>query len=316
MRLRHLAQPVDQRIRVAGRRDRDDEGVEVVVVVLAFGVVMRGPRLKIVFRRGPDAEQHIDVDDALAGRGDLDRARQASWRSRRAAIRAAPADQVGLVEHDEIGAEKLVFVDFLERIVVIERGVGGALLGDARRIVGEAALGDRGGVDDGDDAVDGEPRAQVRPVESLDQRLRQREAGGLDDDMVGPRLARQQRRHGGGEIVGDRAADAAVGELDDRLARAGLVGAALEQVAVDADVAEFVDDEREAPSAGIGEEVTDQRRLAGAEKAGDDGDGGLGEHRRTYEVRAGTSGGVREMTPLRKGSGRSRQGTSPSGAAA
>ena len=226
------------------------------------------------------------------------------------------ADQVGLVEHDEIGAEKLVLVDFLERIVVIERRIGGALLGDARRIVGEATLGDGRGVDDRDDPVDGEPRAQFRPVEGLDERLRQSEAGGLDDDVVGPRLARQQRRHRGGEIVGDRAADAAVGELDDRLARAGRIGAALEQVAVDADVAEFVDDEREAPAAGVGEQVTDQRRLAGAEKAGDDGDGGLGEHRRTYEVRAGASGGVREMTPLRNGSGRSRQGTSPSGAAA
>ena len=52
----------------------------------------------------------------------------------------------------------------------------------------------------------------------------------------------------------------------------------LQQVAVDADVAEFVDDEREPPAAGIGEDVADQRRLAGAEKAGDDGDGGLGEH--------------------------------------
>ena len=64
------------------------------------------------------------------------------------------------------------------------------------------------------------------------------------------------------------------------------------------------------------QQVTDQRRLAGAEKAGDDGDGGLFEHARQASEREGESGGVREMTPLRKGSGRSRQGTSPSGVAA
>ena len=153
-----------------------------------------------------------------------------------------------------------------------------ALLGDARGIVGEPPLGDSGGVDDRDDAVDGEPGAQLRPVEGLDERLRQREPGGLDDDVIGLRLARDQRRQRGGEIVGDRAADAAVGEFDDRLFRAGRVGAALDEIAVDADVAEFVDDEREPPAAGVRHEMADQRRLAGAEKAGDDGDGRLGEH--------------------------------------
>ena len=199
---------------------------------------------------------------------------------------------------------------------MIERRIGGALLGDARRIVGEASLGDGGCVHDRDDSVDGEFRAQIRPVEGLDERLRQGKAGRLDDDVVGFGIAREQRRHRGGEVVGDRTADAAVSEFDDRLARADGVGAALEELAVDADIAEFVDDEREAPSAGMGKEMTDQRRLAGAEKAGDDGDGGLGEHQRTYRARAEASGGVREMTPLRKGTGRSRQGTRPSGAAA
>ena len=72
-------------------------------------------------------------------------------------------------------------------------------------------------------------------------------------------------------------------------------------LAVDADFAEFIDDQRQTPSAGVRKEMSDQRRLAGAEKAGDDGDGDLGEHRETYCVRAGASGGVREMTPLRKG---------------
>ena len=122
-------------------------------------------------------------------------------------------------------------------------------------------------------------------------------------------------RHGRRKIVGDGAADAAVGELDDRLARAGLVGAALEQRAVDPDLAELVDDEREPPAARMAEDVADHGGFAGAEKAGDDGDGGLGEHS-WGPIARGVSGGVRDTMPLRKGSGRSRQGTSPSGAAA
>ena len=198
--------------------------------------------------------------------------------SARERVEPVRVDEIGLVEHDEVGAQELVLVDFLERIVVVERRVGHALRGDARGIVGEAALGDGRRVDDRDHAVDREPGAQLRPVERLDQRLRQREPGGLDDDVVGLRLAREQRLDRRREIVGDGAADAAIGKLDDRLFRAGRVGAALQEIAVDADVAEFVDDEREPPPAGVRQQMADQRRLAGAEKAGDDGDGRLGEH--------------------------------------
>ncbi len=175
----------------------------------------------------------------------------------------------------------MILVDLLERIVVVERRVGRALGGDLGRIVGEAPFRDRGGVDHRDDAVDRELCPESGPVERLDQRLRQREPGGLDDDVIGLRLPREQRRNGGSEILGHGAADAAVGQLDDRLARTGLVGAALQQIAVDADIAELVDDQREAPSAGMAEDMADERGLARAEEAGDDGDGGLGQHRKS-----------------------------------
>jgi len=110
-------------------------------------------------------------------------------------------------------------------------------------------------------------------VEGLHQRLGQREARGLDDDVLDRGLARKngvERRH---ELVGDGAAEAAVGELDNVLLRAGDVAAALEQLAVDADVAELVDDHREPAARHIGEHVADERGLAGAEEAGDDGAG-------------------------------------------
>ena len=120
-------------------------------------------------------------------------------------------------------------------------------------------------------------------MERLHQRLRQREAGGLDHDMLDRRHAREdlvERRH---ELVGDGAAEAAIGELDDVLLRAGGIAAALEDLAVDADIAELVDDHREPPTVGVGQHVADQRRLARAEKAGDDGAGDA-RKRRTHSL--------------------------------
>ncbi len=179
------------------------------------------------------------------------------------------------------------------------------------RVVGEAAVGDGGGVDHGDDAVDGEPRAHFGPVERLQQRLGQREAGGFDDDVVEPVGALQQLLDRGQEIVRHRAADAAVGEFDDVVLAAGLDAAGFEDLAVDADVAELVDDEREAAAAGVFQQMADHRRLAGAEEAGDDGGGDFGKGAHAVSI-----GGRRATTPFLRAVGRSFQGMRPCGAAA
>jgi len=60
----------------------------------------------------------------------------------------------------------------------------------------------------------------------------------------------EQTLEGRQKIVGDGAADAAIGELDDVVVLAALYPAAEQQLAVDAELAEFVDDERETPPAG------------------------------------------------------------------
>ena len=51
--------------------------------------------------------------------------------------------------------------------------------------------------------------------------------------------------------------------------RTGLLAATLQHLAVDAEIAELVDDQRDAPAIGRRQQVADQRRLAGAQKAGD-----------------------------------------------
>ena len=181
------------------------------------------------------------------------------------------AQKIGLVEDHHVGAVELILEQLLDRVLVIEIGIGGALAATALLIVGEAAFGKRLGVDHGHHAIDGHARLDLGPVEGAHQRLRQGEARGLDDDVLGRRVAIEELLHGGDEIVRHRAADAAIGELDDIVLAAGLVAAGFEDLAVDADIAELVDDERDAPPSRIGEQMADERRLAGAEEAGDDG---------------------------------------------
>jgi len=79
----------------------------------------------------------------------------------------------------------------------------------------------------------------------------------------------------GRKVVGDGAADAAVGGAR-RFAFLQANAAAPEQLAVDADLAELVDDEGEAAAVGVAQQMLDHGRLAGAEEAGDDGGGDLG----------------------------------------
>ena len=147
-----------------------------------------------------------------------------------------------------------------------------------RKIVGKAPGGHRRRVDDGDDAVDGDARLDLGPGESLPQRLRQSQARGLDYDIVRRIGPAEQRFHGRQKIVRHRAADATVGELDDVLGLAALNPAALDDLAVDADVAEFIDDEGEPPAVGRAEQMLDQAGLAGAEEAGDHGGGDFAAH--------------------------------------
>ena len=134
--------------------------------------------------------------------------------------------------------------------------------------------------------------------------------------MVGPSRQAQQPLDGGREIVGHRAADAAIGEFDDILFGTGFIAAGAQNVAIHAHVAEFVDDQREAPPPGVLQQMADHGGLARAQKPRDDGDGNFGEIGHGCFSERGASGGTREMTPRFSASGRCFQGMRPSLAAA
>ena len=260
----------DELLRRRERRHVYNEGVEILVVVLALKVVMRRPALEIGFRRRTEPEQHRHRHLAVLDFHDFHGLGQRLADIPGHRFQLGRRHQVGLVQDHEIGAQELILVDLFQRIVVIERIVLGALAGDRLGVIGKPAGRHGSAIDDGHDAVDRDARGDFGPVEGLDQRFGQREPRGLDDNVLGRIGAVEQahqRRH---EIVGYGAADAAVRQLDDAVFGAAFDAAALQDVAVDADVAEFVDDHREAPSVGIFEDVADQRGLSRTEKPGDD----------------------------------------------
>ena len=301
-----------ERRRIGDLRQRHDEAVEIVVVVLGLLVVAGAAVLDVVLGADAETEQRRRIDLAVRHGDDLHRARQDARDRGERLIDAGGVEQVALVEHDEIGAGDLVLEHLLDGIVVIERGVGGALARQRLEVGGDAAVGERRAVDHRDDAVDRDAALDRRPVERLHQRLGQREAGGLDHDVLDRRPQRQNRVERRHELVRHRAAQAAIGELDDVLLRTGGIAAALEDLAVDADIAELVDDDGEPPALRIGEHVADQRRLAGAEKAGDDGAGHASERVGHQASPGKSSGGVRATSPRLSASGRPRHGITPS----
>ena len=104
----------------------------------------------------------------------------------------------------------------------------------------------------------------------MQYRRRIGEAGCFDQDPIVADLARftaalqvQQCRD---EIAADRTAQAAGSERQQCLVAAG------DEFVVEADLAEFVDDDRGAGEGRVAQDTPDERGLAAAEKACDDGD--------------------------------------------
>ncbi len=253
--------------------ERNDEGDEVVMVVLdfAFHLVMRKTVMHVVLGGRGDAEKGRGIESAMLGGNELGALADLALEVARELLGLMRREKIGLVQHDHVGAVELILEQFLDRVFVVEIGIGGTLRRHRVLVVGEATFGQRLGVDDGDDAVDGDARFDLRPVEGAHQRLRQSEARCLDDDMLGRPVAVEEFLHRRHEVIRDRAADTAIGELDDVLLATDIVAAAFEDFAVDADIAELVDDKGDPPPLGVLQEMADQGRLAGAEKAGDDG---------------------------------------------
>ena len=103
---------------------------------------------------------------------------------------------------------------------------------------------------------------------------------GLDDDAVELVAAAHQAADDADQVAAHRAADAAVVHLEH------LLVAVHDEVVVDAEFAELVDDDRVFLAVVLAQDPVEQRGLAGAEVAGQHGDGDLGVgHRENSVVR-------------------------------
>ena len=159
---------------------------------------------------------------------------------------SAVAHEIGLVDQDHVGEGDLV----LRLRRVLEAVLEPFGVGDRHHRV-ELGLA-------ADVLVDEEGLRHRRGIG---------EARGLDDDGVELALAPHQTLDDADEVAAHGAADAAVVHLEHFL-----VGAD-DQLVVDADLAELVDDHGVFLAVRLGQDAVEQRGLAGAEIAGQHGDG-------------------------------------------
>ena len=127
-------------------------------------------------------------------------------------------------------------------------------------------LKDVPGVDHRDDRIEqGPPPDVVVDEEGLGDRRRIGEARGLDQDAVEISRTLYQAAQDADQVAANGAADVSVVHLEHFL-----VGIHHE-VVVDADHAEFVDDDGVFPPVLLGQDAVQEGRLAGPEIAGQDG---------------------------------------------
>ena len=149
--------------------------------------------------------------------------------------------------------------------------IGLALPADGLRIGGEEPGRHRRSVDQGNNSIDRNPGAHLRPIEGADQRLGKSQTRGLDDNMLGRLGAFQQALYGRQKIVRHGATDTTVGQLQDIALSAAFDPAAFKDFAVDTQVAELVNYQGDTPAARMRQDVPYGARLPRAEEAGDDG---------------------------------------------
>ena len=209
------------------------------VVVVAGLVALLGHHL--VALEQPHAQQqrqgHLPLHRAQdAGLG-LDRQQLRLHRRQPRLI-----DQIALVEQDHVAVNHL----------------------GARHLPLENLRAEVLGIHQGDDRIEAGEIAQVAAQEGHRHRQRIGQAGGFHHQVVHLLRPLQDAVHGLQQLAVDRAADAAVAELHHVVTRGN------DQVVVDADLAEFIHQHGRLQALLVGEDVVEQRGLAGAEETGED----------------------------------------------
>ena len=100
-----LAEPSEQHVGLADSGQIEHEQIEIVVVVLAQSVVMRGSSVEIVLGGGLQLEQQVGLDAPLTRRDDLHRARDPRSRSSRGALPSCSVETRSLLLSTTMSAQ-------------------------------------------------------------------------------------------------------------------------------------------------------------------------------------------------------------------
>ena len=184
---------------------------------------------------------------------------------------------VGPADQHQISRLQLIVEQLLEGGEVIEAGVGPPLGFHRFGISDDMASRQRFAIDHRHHRLHAHARPDRRPAEGRHQGGRKGQAAGFHDDAVELIRAFQQALHRRQEVVLHGAAEAAVGELHQAAVPFlfGAEAAGGDQIAVDAHIPEFVDDDGQALAA-LQQQVAQQGGFASPQEARHDGDGKTG----------------------------------------
>ena len=238
-------------------------------------VVVRRAAFEVVFGGSVQTQRNGGWHSAIA-RLDQTSARPCVFLD--ASFNVAPVavfDQVGFVDDDQVSAAQLLFEQLFERGLVVQRFIRFPSGLNRYWVRREQTVGHSAAINHRHNTIDRHARTESRPINRFDQGLRQGQTAGFDHDMLGRIVPVEQGFHSRDKVVGNRAAQAAVGQLHDVIVAAAFDPAAAQDLTVHAHVAKLVDDQRNATAAGVLQPMADEAGFASAQKAGHDGNGNL-----------------------------------------
>ncbi|ERP98182.1 hypothetical protein Q669_23580 [Labrenzia sp. C1B10] len=244
--------------------------VVMVVVVIIMMVMMLVPISHIVLGSRAPAEQNFNRKRAFFGCHHVNRRTNIGGDLLMHLLQSVFGDEISLVQNNEICATQLVVKEFFNRTVMIKSLVGGTLRGKCIFIKCDPAFGECCSIQHCYNTIYRYLRLDARPGEGPNERLRQSQARGFDNNMLRRIVPREQHFHGWQEIVGNGATYAAIGKLNHLFRGAIGISASIYQGTVEAHVPKLIDNEGNAFAIGVGKQIADQRSLACSEKPSDD----------------------------------------------
>ena len=194
-----------------------------VLVAMVMAVVMPMLVLMLVLRvrccpgssgRPNRAQQQLGIDNPRCTRQQGGSRATAGRQRGRQVLQSHLADAVSPADQHQIGGLQLVLEQILDRIEMVEAGVGQALGLEGDRVGDHMAIGQRLTIHHRHNTMDAGARADGWPAKSGHQGLGQRQPTGLDDDAIELVRALQQLLHRRQKVILHGAAQAAIRQFD------------------------------------------------------------------------------------------------------